>query len=884
MNKHTILVVEDEALIAANLVRTLSSLGYDVPEPVATGEDAIRAVKIKKPDLVLMDIQLIGEMNGIETAEKIRAVVDIPVVYLTAYADDLRLKQAKLTDPYGYLIKPVHSRELHATIEMALYKHALDKKLRASEERLRLTLDATNDGIWDWDIPTDTAFFSPRWYTILGYAPDEMPGTYATWKALIHPDDVLAAEQSIQNHLMRGEESYRVEFRMRTKDGDWKWILARGRVVTRDADCKPVRMLGTHTDISERKNTEAAFQTIIRSMVGTTGFNSLQKITENINSWLGAECVMVGEIQPDRQTVKVLSMLLDGKNITDFSYTLKGTPCDNVAEKGFCIYPDNVIGLFPDSKDLVDLNIRGYIGTPLRNSQGHVVGILCALFRNPVKASPAVQEIMNIIAVKAAAEIERKRAEEALRESEERFSNSFKYAAIGMALISLDGRWLKVNQSTCEIVGYSENELQAMTFQDITHPDDLDIDLEYVRQLVAGEIHTYQMEKRYFHKSGGLVWALLSVSLVRDKQGKPCYFISQIENITERKRAEKALRESEERYRAVADFTYDWEYWMGPDGKFVYVSPSCERITGYRPEEFMLDPNLLVTITHADDRDKIIEHFEIGQKQNTKHGVLEFRIITKNGKEVWIGHEGQPVYNTNRKYLGRRGSNRDITERKMAEEALHQANKKLTLLSSITRHDINNQLTVMIGYLTILKRKQADPVLNEYFVKVNTAAQRISSMIQFTKEYESIGVKAPAWQNCRTVADTAAKDAQPGQIMIQNDLPHNAEVFADPLVVKVFYNLIDNAIRYGGKITTIRFSVEEAGDEHRIVCEDDGDGVVAEEKEKIFERGFGKNTGLGLALSRQILSITGITIKETGEPGKGARFEMAVPDEAWRNT
>jgi len=107
-------------------------------------------------------------------------------------------------------------------------------------------------------------------------------------------------------------------------------------------------------------------------------------------------------------------------------------------------------------------------------------------------------------------------------------------------------------------------------------------------------------------------------------------------------------------------------------------------------------------------------------------------------------------------------------------------------------------------------------------------------------------------------------------------------VFADPLVVKVFYNLMDNAALYGGKITFIRFSVEDDGDDHVIVCEDDGDGIIAQEKEKIFERGFGKNTGLGLALSREILSITGITIKETGVPGKGARFEITVPKDTWR--
>ncbi len=119
---------------------------------------------------------------------------------------------------------------------------------------------------------------------------------------------------------------------------------------------------------------------------------------------------------------------------------------------------------------------------------------------------------------------------------------------------------------------------------------------------------------------------------------------------------------------------------------------------------------------------------------------------------------------------------------------------------------------------------------------------------------------------------------------MKNDFPAGAEVFADPLIVKVFYNLMDNAVRYGGKITTIRFAVDEAGDDHVIICEDDGDGVIAEEKDKIFERGFGKNTGLGLALSREILAITGITIRETGEPGKGARFEITVPEGAYRFT
>ncbi|MEI7434757.1 MAG: HAMP domain-containing sensor histidine kinase, partial [Methanomicrobiales archaeon] len=225
---------------------------------------------------------------------------------------------------------------------------------------------------------------------------------------------------------------------------------------------------------------------------------------------------------------------------------------------------------------------------------------------------------------------------------------------------------------------------------------------------------------------------------------------------------------------------------------------------------------------------------------------------------------------------------RDITESKRAEEALQQANRKLKLLSGITRHDINNQLSVLLGNLRVSFKKQQELAQNEYLQKVLTAANRISSMIRFTKEYEEIGVQAPAWQAIKDLVDAAEHDVALGQTVLINDLPGGVEVFADQLLAKVFYNLLDNAVRYGGTITRVRFAIQEYGGDYLIVCEDYGEGIPAEEKERIFERGFGKNTGLGLALSREILAITGITIRENGEPGKGARFEMRVPKGMWR--
>ena len=141
---------------------------------------------------------------------------------------------------------------------------------------------------------------------------------------------------------------------------------------------------------------------------------------------------------------------------------------------------------------------------------------------------------------------ERKQAQDTLRESEERFSNAFEQAPIGVALVSPDGRWLRVNRALCDLVGYTEAELLARTFQDITHPEDLESDLDNVRRIIAGETRSYQMEKRYVHAGGHLVTVLLNVSLVRDGQGQPRYFIAQIQDITERKLAEQALRTSME--------------------------------------------------------------------------------------------------------------------------------------------------------------------------------------------------------------------------------------------------------------------------------------------------------------------------------------------------
>ena len=279
--------------------------------------------------------------------------------------------------------------------------------------------------------------------------------------------------------------------------------------------------------------------------------------------------------------------------------------------------------------------------------------------------------------------------------------------------------------------------------------------------------------------------------------------------------------------------------------------------------------------------DILVHARRINERLDGKSDFFEQKFFRKDGSAFWAIASVTPL-GSDKNVVGAFAMLTDIDERKHVEEALKEANRKLNILSSITRHDITNQLMLISGFLKILEKKQPDLTNNSYFQKINKAAGQIAAIIRFTQTYESVGVNAPVWQDVRTLIETAAKQAPLGEVVLVNEIPPGTKVFADPLIVKVFYNLMENAMRYGVKIRTIRFSLLETCDKTLIICEDDGVGIPQEEKNRIFDRGFGRNTGLGLFLAREILDITGITIHETGEPGVGARFEMCVPNGACR--
>jgi PAS domain S-box-containing protein len=347
----------------------------------------------------------------------------------------------------------------------------------------------------------------------------------------------------------------------------------------------------------------------------------------------------------------------------------------------------------------------------------------------------------------------------------------------------------------------------------------------------------------------------------------------QVRQVVTRRRAERA-QESEERYRILSDFAFDGVLIQDFSGKILYVNPRILRMFGIPDPALVIGKNILDFIS-PEFRETVIRDMQ-NVITGTDRYLQTYRAWAPDGKGIWIESIGTKI-----QYQGEPANIvalRDVTGRKQAEEALHRANEKLNLLNSITRHDVANQLTIVLGYTQLAQHTKPDPVIKGFLAKIERAVSMIQRQIEFTRTYQELGVETPAWYSIRDVV----KAAEPQNLTVTCSCG-SLEIFADPMLEKVFFNLFDNAVRHGERVTAITVSCEIAGEEMVITVQDNGIGIPLDVKPKIFEKGYGKNTGFGLFLAREILAITGIFIHETGTHGKGARFEIAVPKGAYRS-
>ena len=466
-----------------------------------------------------------------------------------------------------------------------------------------------------------------------------------------------------------------------------------------------------------------------------------------------------------------------------------------------------------------------------------------------------------------------RQAEEALRESEEKFRGVFAAESDGIALIDRKtGTITDCNEAFLLMHGYRKDEAIGLPMMALSGDPDATR-----AALSAG---TRSIRDRFHRRKDGSVFPVEITVSGMTLQGRDI-LIGAIRDVSEKRLAEQEFQKSEEKFRMVFDTAQSALIILemdadGMPAEIIDANRTAWAQLGYTREELM--HKTYFSLDAREYHRAIARHIAGLSARN--YGSYESVRVRKDGGRFPVEVKVHRMMMGGREVIV--SSARDISTRKKTEETLRRANRKLSLLTGITRHDIGNQVTALQNYLALVEADPSGPSREKYLREAGTAARRISSVIQFTREYESVGVNAPVWLDCRALVETAAQQAPLGDVRVSNGMPAGTEVFADPLIVKVFYNLIENAVRYGGKITAIRFSAEKSGRDLVLSCEDDGGGVPAGDKKRIFGRGFGKHTGLGLALSREILDITGIGIRENGEPGRGARFEMTVPEGAWR--
>ena len=352
--------------------------------------------------------------------------------------------------------------------------------------------------------------------------------------------------------------------------------------------------------------------------------------------------------------------------------------------------------------------------------------------------------------------------------------------------------------------------------------------------------------------------------------------------IEERQKSRIALEQSEKKYRELVEHANSIILRINNQGIISFFNEFAETFFGFSELE-MVGKNIFGTIipfpdSPINDPTKLIQSLLKPTEYITFN---EIECIRKNGDPVWVAWTKKVIQDEKGVFLEYLLVGMDITDRRQMENALHQVNTKLNLVSSIARHDILNKLTIIYSIISLLKENLTDPVHLGYLTQAEESSLAIKHQIEFTRDYKNMGMEKANWQN---VADSVRKSLANRDLKsIVIDIPTNGlEIFVDPWITKVFFNLIDNTLHHAKSATRITVSYHEYDEGLILLFKDDGIGIPLHDKEKIFERGYGKNNGYGLFIAREILAITGLTIRETGVSGAGVQFEINVPKSAYR--
>ncbi len=490
---------------------------------------------------------------------------------------------------------------------------------------------------------------------------------------------------------------------------------------------------------------------------------------------------------------------------------------------------------------------------------------------------------------------ERKAAEKTLRLSEERFRTVFNNAAAGMITLTTDGRFLEVNEAFCNFTGYSREELLRLRVREITHHDDLEKTEANYRLLVNGQSRVIDYQKRYLRKDGNIVWGHVSVALVAGDDGLPLYYIGLVQDVTESKRVQDQIRESQQMLRLILDYIPQAVFWKDRNSVYLGCNYNFARSAGVeRPQDLIgkTDYELVWKPEEAD-------FYRECDRRVMATDTPELHIIEPNlqasGKQAWLDTNKVPLHDAEGRVIGILCTFEDITERKAAEEALLEANRELDAFVSTVSHDLRSPLVPIIGYaevLQILCRERLDEQSLGFLAEIENQGRRMLALLEDLLILAKVGqVERPAESVDLNVLvgevllSLGSHLVEAGVVAEQHPLPQVR--LPGSFLSQIFTNLIGNAIRYAGAAGSPIEVGGERGDEMvRLYVRDHGPGIPLAERSRIFEvfyRGEGakdlSGSGIGLATVQKISRLYGgrAWVEET--PGGGSTFWVELPAE-----
>jgi PAS domain S-box-containing protein len=716
-----------------------------------------------------------------------------------------------------------------------------ERALKESEEKFRRVIETSLEGIWILDTEFRITFANSHMEKYLGYRAEEMIGRSVS--EFIVQDEFVDLKQQLDNR--RKGISGQFERQYVRKDGTIVILLVSASPIIGD-DGTFKGSFAMFTDITKRKRAESSLQESeekYRMLLLNSGIG--------LGIWsLDGDLLMFNDVAAHRLLGKPEDFA--GKHI-----------CDIFGEEQGIHYLERIrnAGVAETPAEFED-----YICLPSGNFWYRSV---CSRICGPDGSIRGVQVYTHDITPG-------KIAEQKLNQNRVLLDGAMDLALMANWELNVLSGEFTFNDRFYALYGTTVDREGGYTMpadvyaREFVHPDDAHMVGDEVRKALATRDPDYkrEVEHRMIRRDGSVRTIVVRYGVKMDAAGKVVMTYGVNQDITEWKHAKEALLEAQKRTAAILEGIVDIFYSLDTQWRFTFVNAAAEKAPFNRPGSELIGntiwdlyPQLIGTeiyrryLTAAGKQS--LEHYESQSPLNRRW----YEVFMKG----WSG--GVDVYL------------RDITTRRMTDAALQQANRQLNILTSITRHDILNNITAIRSYLSLAQKKSDSNEIRSMLDSIDSVTQSIQEEIEFTRIYKDLGTHEPQWQN---IGDILEQCIFPGSIAFRNDAA-GLEVFADPMFERVFYNLLDNTIRHGEGATLVSVSCQTNPDGLILLWEDNGCGIPAEEKEDIFNRGFGKNTGLGLYLIREILGITGIKIRENGEPGRGVRFEIQVPAEAFRS-